>query len=113
MISKVVDSDVDVVCIATGNPIPEIQWYVNDTLIGSSCSNCESTPSVVNQTVLSSQLRIDSVSVSNEGVYTCRASNVNPGGTTTDSASFRLNVLSCMLISFALITILFIHYNKL
>ena len=62
-------------CQATGEPVPTISWYFNDTLLTDGTKYTTSETSV-NTTTISSTLTIMSVQSSDVGTYTCNATNV-------------------------------------
>ena len=62
-------------CQATGEPVPTISWYFNDTLLANGTDYTISETSV-NTTTISSTLTIMSVDSSDVGTYTCNATNV-------------------------------------
>ena len=89
-------SDLNIVCVASGKPAPSVQWYYNDSLISSTCDDCQITITNTyddDDTTVSSNLGIQSVNTSAEGVYTCSASNIIISGAATDSITFRLNIV--------------------
>ena len=62
-------------CQATGEPVPTISWYFNDTLLADGATHTISETSV-NTTTINSTLTIMSVQSSDVGTYTCNATNV-------------------------------------
>ncbi len=93
-VSEVNGNDLNIVCVATGKPPPSVQWYFNDSLISSTCDDCQITiTSTINDSTVSSSLGIVSVNESAEGVYTCSAANTIISGDAMDSITFRLNIV--------------------
>ena len=98
--TKALGEELNIVCVARGNPRPmSIQWYLNGTIISPMIN-----PRIVimdgdsNDLSISSTLNIQSVSKVDRGVYTCTATNVIPSGAVTDSSSFTLSsksLVSC------------------
>ena len=62
-------------CQATGEPVPTISWYFNNTLLANEAKHTISETSV-NTTTINSILTIMSVESSDVGTYTCNATNV-------------------------------------
>ena len=62
-------------CQATGEPVPTISWYFNNTVLANGAKYSISATSV-NTTTISSTLTIMSVDSSDVGTYTCNATNV-------------------------------------
>ena len=62
-------------CQATGEPVPTISWYFNNTLLANGAEHTISETSV-NTTTINSTLTIMSVESSDVGTYTCNATNV-------------------------------------
>ena len=62
-------------CQATGEPVPTIDWYFNNSLLANGTKHTISETSV-NTTTVSSMLTIMSVESSDVGTYTCNATNV-------------------------------------
>ena len=62
-------------CQATGEPVPTISWYFNNTLLANGTEYTISEMSV-NTTTINSTLTIMSVESSDVGTYTCNATNV-------------------------------------
>lgn len=93
-VGKVLGDELDIDCVATGKPKPtSIQWYFNGTLIDSSSNDrttITNTLGANDDLTISSTLNIQSLDESNQGVYTCTASNIIPSGSVTDSSSFSL-----------------------
>ena len=65
-------------CQATGEPVPIITWYYNDSVAVNETDAMKYTISVkvVNTTTISSTLTIMNVESSDVGTYTCNATNV-------------------------------------
>ena len=61
-------------CQATGEPVPTIGWYFNNTLLANGAKHTISETSV--NTTINSTLTIMSVGSSDVGTYTCNATNV-------------------------------------
>ena len=74
-------------CQATGELVPTISWYFNNTLLANGTEYTISEMSV-NTTTISSTLTIMSVESSDVGTYTCNATNV----VSTDTSSGVLTV---------------------
>ena len=74
-------------CQATGEPVPTISWYFNNTLLANGTEYTISEMSV-NTTTINSTLTIMSVESSDVGTYTCNATNV----VSTDTSSGVLTV---------------------
>ena len=85
-------SQVTARCYASGKPTPTgVNWYKDGALLsnGGQYSIVQTT---IDSTNISSLLTIDSLTESDEGMYTCSGTNVLPNGTVTDSSSFTLTV---------------------
>jgi len=80
--------DVELQCMVSGIPLPSIAWERDGVqLSGGSRITISHTP--INSSAVSSLLRIASIDTSDDGSYTCRASN-RVGGA---NASIALHVL--------------------
>ena len=62
-------------CQTTGEPVPTINWYFNNTLLANGTKHTISETSV-NTTTINSRLTIMSVELSDVGTYTCNATNI-------------------------------------
>ena len=62
-------------CQATGEPVPTISWYYNNTLLVNGAEYMISEMSL-DTTTISNTLTIMSVESSDVGTYTCNATNV-------------------------------------
>ena len=62
-------------CHATGEPLPNITWYFNNTELVFPHTTYEMNLTVVNTTTVSSSLTVYNVEPSDIGLYTCLASN--------------------------------------
>ena len=62
-------------CQATGEPVPTISWYFNNSLLANATKHTISETSV-NTTTINGTLTIMSVESSDVGTYTCNATNV-------------------------------------
>ena len=62
-------------CQATGEPVPTIGWYFNNSLLANGATHTISETSV-NTTTINSTLTIMNVESSDVGTYTCNATNV-------------------------------------
>ena len=62
-------SSVNLDCISTGNPKPNIVWYKNNKTLP------QETLSFIDEISVRSNLHLESLSLSDEGVYRCEASN--------------------------------------
>ena len=63
-------------CVATGEPVPNISWYFNDTTLLVSDASKYSISNSLNGTVIKSLLTIVSAQSSDVGKYTCHAENI-------------------------------------
>ena len=63
------------ICQATGEPVPTINWYYNNTLLVNGAKYMITEMSL-NTTTISNTLTIMSVQSSDVGTYTCNATNV-------------------------------------
>ena len=86
-------SDASFTCQATGEPVPTIIWYFNDTLLVNGMEHMISMM-LLNITTNSSTLTIMNVQSSDVGTYTCNATNV----VSTDTSSGVLTVNGELLI---------------
>ena len=83
-------------CQATGEPVPTIGWYFNNSLLANGAKHTISETSV-NTTTINSTLTIMSVESSDVGTYTCNATNVvssdtSSGVLTVNGESICLNL---------------------
>ena len=62
-------------CQATGEPVPTISWYYNNTLLVNG-ADYMITEMSLNTTTINNTLTIMSVESSDVGTYTCNATNV-------------------------------------
>ena len=62
-------------CQATGEPVPNINWYFNDVMINVSDESDYNISDSLNGTVVESILSIENVQSFNVGTYTCHAEN--------------------------------------
>ena len=62
-------------CQATGEPLPNITWYFNNTELVFPHAKYEMNLTVVNSTTVSSSLTVHDVVSYDVGLYTCLASN--------------------------------------
>ena len=62
-------------CQATGEPVPTIGWYFNNTLLANGTKHIISETSV-NTTTINSTLTIMGIESSDVGTYICNATNV-------------------------------------
>ena len=62
-------------CRSIGQPIPTISWYFNDIVINVSNASKYNISTSVNETVVTSVLKIVSAESSDVGTYTCFAEN--------------------------------------
>ena len=63
-------------CEATGEPVPNITWYFNDSTLLVSDASKYSISNSLNGTVIKSLLTIVSAQSSDVGKYTCHAENI-------------------------------------
>ena len=63
-------------CEATGEPVPNISWYFNDSTLLVSDASKYSISNSLNGTVIKSLLTIVSAQSSDVGKYTCHAENI-------------------------------------
>ena len=63
-------------CEATGEPVPNISWYFNDSTLLVSDASKYSISNSLNGTVIKSLLTIVSAQSSDVGKYTCQAENI-------------------------------------
>jgi len=66
------------ICQATGEPVSNIYWYFNNTLVNNATNmdKYKISHSTLNTTTISNTLTIISVESSDVGTYTCNATNV-------------------------------------
>ena len=83
-------------CQATGEPVPTISWYYNNTLLVNG-TKYMITEMSLNITTISNTLTIMSVESSDVGTYTCNATNVvssdTSSGVLTVNGEFLILVL--------------------
>ena len=84
-------------CEATGEPVPNISWYFNDSTLLVSDANKYSISNSLNDTVIKSLLTIVSAQSSDVGKYTCSAENII--GTDRSSGILTVNGKFCLLLS--------------
>ena len=75
-------------CQATGDPLPTISWYFNDTLVNESDKYQIST-TLLNYTTSTNTLTVRRVGSSDVGNYTCYATN--GASTATDYGVISVN----------------------
>ena len=62
-------------CKATGDPVPNISWYFNGTIINGEDTSKHKISSSKNDITITSLLTIMNLQSSNAGIYTCEAEN--------------------------------------
>ena len=87
-------------CQATGEPVPTISWYFNNTLLVDGMKHTISD-TLVNTTTINSTITIMSVQSSDVGTYTCNATNVLSAD--TSSGILTVNGESLILIQLCII----------
>ena len=93
-IKKTVGDLASISCSARGRPLPSLLWYRNGTRLSTNTSkHLNITHNVLNSHRIKSNLAVGPVTLDDEAVYTCTASNTLPNGTFALSASVKLDII--------------------
>ena len=98
-------------CLATGEPVPTISWYLNDVPVDvTDATKYTVSMTSFNVTTNSSRLTIMSVQSSDVGTYTCNATNVVSSGTSSGVLTVIGKNLSFFLLSIVWVIILNFYF---
>ena len=81
-------------CQATGEPVPTISWYFNNTIIDVSNSSNYNVSNSLNGTKVTSTFTNVNVQSSNVGTYTCLAENIIGSGKSSGVLTVNGNILT-------------------